>query len=244
MNGAELKDRRERLGLTQGAVAERLSITTPTLRSWESEPGAIPVRAEMLWGVWEHRFQQESPHIGPVTLIYTSGPMFIDPQGPRRPLAMMQQEPYLTNAAALARCLALWGRSGFESPLIMQESGDILWNVVQLGKIADNLDAAAPTVPVMLRAAAAYVRAYSDRYVRSGPRLHTPAEIEARRRDIEAEADKLDALAELDTPTSTDCRPYEAIHNQLNLLGFYPRGDMIAGIHHAYAARDQVWPVS
>src|SRR5208282_6262955 len=113
MNGAEFRDRRERLLLTQTAIAERLNISPATVRNWEAEATAIPTAVEMLWEVWEHRFQQESPHYGPVTLIFTDGPMFVQPQGPRQPLAMMHQEPFVTNAGALGRVCALWDRAGF-----------------------------------------------------------------------------------------------------------------------------------
>ncbi len=237
MTGAEFKERRECLLLTQAVVAERLNVSSATVRNWEAETTAIPAAVEMLWAVWEHRFQQESPHFGPVTLIYTDGPMFIDPQGPRRPLAMMKQEPFNTNAGALARVCALSGRDEFNSPLIIKPSGDLLWNAIQLANVVDGSDEGAPTIPVMLRGIANYLRAYSTRYVR-GPRLPSPSEVEVRRREIEEEADKLDKLAAADTHAATDSRSAEAIFDKLYLLGMVPPGDLINGVHHAYAARE------
>ena len=66
-------------------------------------PSALPGTLGDACKVWEDRLRKEIAEIGPVTLCYTDGPMFIDPYGPRRKLAMLQQEPYPTNAAALAR---------------------------------------------------------------------------------------------------------------------------------------------
>jgi len=244
MNGAELRSRRERLGLTQGTVAERLKSTTASIRNWESEPTAIPPQAEMLWGVWEHRFQQECLGFGPVTLIFTDGPMFINPQGPQRQLAMMHREPFMTNAMALARACALWGQPGFESPLIMKPDGEMLWNMPQLRRVVDEEDDGAPIVPVMLRAIAAHARMYSTRYVRTGARLPTAMEVETRQREIEAEADKLAKLADHDTRTSTDSRPSEEIFDRLRKLGLTPPDDLVSGVAQAYVARQMPWPVS
>lgn len=244
MNGAEFKERRERLLLTQAGVSERLKVSPATVRNWEAETTAIPTAVEMLWEVWEHRFQQESPHFGPVTLVYTDGPMFVDPQGPRRPLAMMHQEPFVTNAGALARVCALWDRPGFNSPLILKPTGDLLWNAVQLAKVADKSDTYAPIVPVMVRKLSTYVRTYSARYLRSGPRLSSSEKAEARQREIEVKADKLDILAAADTHSSIDSHPAETVLDRLHVLGMSPPGDMVNGIFHAYEARRMRWPAT
>jgi len=244
MNGAELKARREQLGLTQGAVAERLRSTTASIRNWESEPTAIPPQAEMLWRTWEHRFEQECLGFGPVTLIYTDGPMFINPQGPQRPLAMMHREPFLTNAMALARVCALWGRPGFESPLIMKQDGELLWNMPQLRRVVEKDDTGAPVMPVMLRTIATHARMYSTRYVRTGARLPTAMEVESRQGEIEAEADKLARLANDDTWTSTDSRPPEEIFGRLRKLGLTLPADLVSGVAQAYVARKMPWPLA
>jgi len=94
--------------------------------------------------IWEDRLQQIRPDLGPVTLIYSDRPMFINPYGPRRPLAMMHQEPYPTNAAALTRVRELWGRDDFHNPFIIDAAGTHLWNAVQLARVADGSDRDAP----------------------------------------------------------------------------------------------------
>jgi DNA-binding XRE family transcriptional regulator len=242
MNGTEFRERRERLLLTQSVVADRLKVSTATVRNWESEVSAVPAAVEALWDVWEDRFQQESPSFGPLTLVYSDGPMFIDPQGPRRPLAMMHQEPFVANAGALARVCALWGRQGFHSPLIMMPSGDFLWNANELAKVVDGSDTEAPTVPVLLRKLGAHARAYSSRYVRNGPRMPSFNETTTRQREIEAEADKLDALAAADTPTLADAKPVEDVLDKLRRLGMFLPDDLVSAVDGAYVVRGIPWP--
>ncbi len=243
MNGKQLRDQRVSFGLTQEEVGDRLAVTAATVRIWESEPEAIPVQAEMLWSAWQHRFEQECLGFGPVTLIFTDGPMFINPHGPQRPVAVMQREPFPSNVMALARACALWGRPGFESPLIMKSDGGLLWNLPQLQRVVDGDDVTAPTVPTMLRAVVKHVLAYSTRYVRTGPRYPTPDEVEAQRRRIEAEATKLAALADADTRTSTDSLPSELVFDQMRKLGLSPPDAEVSGIAAAYVARRLPWPV-
>jgi hypothetical protein len=51
--------------------------------------------------VWDDWLKKEMAALGPVALIYSDAPMFIDPYLPRGRMAMLKQEPYPTNAAAL-----------------------------------------------------------------------------------------------------------------------------------------------
>ncbi|HEV2365729.1 MAG TPA: helix-turn-helix domain-containing protein [Caulobacteraceae bacterium] len=244
MTGAELRKRRERLLLTQAAVAERLNVSAATVRNWEGEVTAIPMAVEMVWEVLERRLRQESPHFGTLTLFYTGGPLWIPPEGPRRSLGVPGREAFVTNAGALARVCALRGREGFESPMIVQESGEILWTSAELERVADGADSGAPTLPRMLLKLADYVRAYSGRYVREGPRLPSPTEVAARRGEIEKQADLLEAIASNDRPTAIDPTHFQAIDQRLHQLGMFPPGEVVNGIHHAYAAREHPWPIA
>jgi hypothetical protein len=130
MRGAELLDWRKRLGFTQSEAGQKLGVTRATIQNWESESTPIPGAVETGCQIWEQELKKR-PEFGPVTLIYSDGPMFVNPYGPNR-LAMMQRELYPTNAEALERIYDLWGREDFHSPLIMAESGEIAWNVVEL----------------------------------------------------------------------------------------------------------------
>jgi hypothetical protein len=132
MRGAELLGWRKRLGLTQAEAGQKLGVTRATIQNWETEATPIPAVVETGCQIWEQEFKKR-PDFGPVTLIYSDGPMFVNPYGPNR-LAMMQRELYATNADALERVYDLWGTAEFHSPLIMEESGGIVWNVVELSR--------------------------------------------------------------------------------------------------------------
>jgi hypothetical protein len=206
------------------------------VRNWESGFTPIYTALELLWEVWEPRFRQEDPEFGPLTLIYTDGPMFIDPQGPR-PLVTMQREPFLTNAAALARACALWGSDRFNGPLILQPSGDILWNSVELARVVNGLDTGAPTVPNMARAIAAHGRSNSAVYRRSRARLPKAEDVSRRQQEISAKADELDALAAADTSTDTNSLPFEEACTRLQALGYWPPDHLVSGLAAAFQAR-------
>ncbi|WP_138919298.1 hypothetical protein [Acidiphilium sp. PM] len=240
MNGAEFRSRRERLLLTQSAVAERLKVSSATVRNWEAETTAIPASVEMLWDVWEHRFQQETPDYGPVTLIFADGPMFIDPQDPRRRLPTMHQEPFLTNAGALARVCALWDLPDFHSPLILKSTGGILWNAVELARVANGSDTVAPTVPVILAKIAEYIRKYSDRYAVTGKIMHDQNEIDERKRNIEIQVKKIELMILNDTKTEKKPIEFEKILNELHNLGVFPPGNLISCISQAYKSRKNI----
>jgi hypothetical protein len=132
MRGSEFLEWRKRLDLTQAEAGQKFRVTRATIQNWESETTPIPGVVETGCQIWEKEFKKR-PDFGPVTLIYSDGPMFVNPYGPNR-LAMMQRELYLTNADALERIYDLWGREDFHSPLIMEESGEIVWNVVELSR--------------------------------------------------------------------------------------------------------------
>jgi hypothetical protein len=185
---------RERVGLTQQQIADRLGVTRTTIQNWEGAVTPIPQAVDMSCAVWEARLKQENPNLGPVTLIYSDGPMFVNPYGPRRRPAMMQQEPYPTNTAAIARLQQLWGRDSFHNAFILEQSGAPLWNIVELARVASGEDKGAPTLANLLRAIAMHVRSNSDIFAR-GPKAPTPAQAKERRQAIEAQADELELLA-------------------------------------------------
>ena len=140
----QFREWREKLGLTQVQVAKRFNVTRTTVQNWES--GATPISQHVANSceIWGHRLRQMQPDLGPVTLIYADGPMYINPYGPRAPLAMMHQEVFQTNAHALARVRELWGGAGFHNPLILASDREHLWNMVELERVISGEDAEAP----------------------------------------------------------------------------------------------------
>ena len=111
MRGEELLEWRKRLGLTQAEAGQKFGVTRATIQNWESESTPIPGMIETGCQIWEKEFKKR-PDFGPVTLIYSDAPMFVNPYGPNR-LAMMHRELYGTNADALERIYDLWGREIF-----------------------------------------------------------------------------------------------------------------------------------
>ncbi len=132
MDAREFREWRERLGLTQTQVAEFFKVSRNTVQNWET--GAAPISRAVDMGAefWEHEHRKRDDY-GPVTLVYADGSLFVNPYGPRR-LAMMQREPYKTNAEALARVRELWGRDHFHNPFIVGDKNDFVWNAVELAR--------------------------------------------------------------------------------------------------------------
>ncbi len=196
MQPSELKAWRERVRLTQQEWADKLKVSRMTVINWESGNTSIPPAVEMSCQVWEARLKQQDPNLGPVTLIYSDGPMFINPYGPRGKLAMMQQEPYPTNAMAIARVQKLWGRNDFHNPFVIEGTGTPLWNAVELGRVVDGTDTGAPTLTNLLRAIALRVRDNSENFVRDGAKMPMPTELKKQKRALERVADELEELAD------------------------------------------------
>jgi DNA-binding XRE family transcriptional regulator len=234
LTGSQFKAWRESHGLTQNQIAERMRVTRTTIQNWEAASGLVPLAASMAASVWDARLKQEDPFRGPVTLIYADGPMFVDPYGPRRRPAMMQQESYPSNATALARVQALWGRPAFENPLIIEKDGSLLWNSVELGRVVEGSDLGAPTLVNLLHKTAQAVRENSHIFVRSGARSLTPAETKQRQEAIEAQADALDEIANagLEAAIEADKR-IEAIFQRLRDLGTRAPDDLVSAVSHA-----------
>lgn len=243
MQAAEFKSWRERLGQTQQQIADRLGVSRTTIQNWESNT-PIPQSVEMSCKVWEHRIRQEDPGLGPLTLIYSDGPMFVDPYGPRRRPAMMQQEPHPTNAAVLARVQQLAGSNSFHNPFVLAADHSPLWNAPELARVIEGKDEGAPTLTNMLRKAAKEVRENSAHYVRSH-RVPTPEEIKAHQSKIDAQADLLDGFADgslasiVKNQTAIEQVFYKLVHE----LSTKAPDDLVSGVAFAFNVFDR-YPLS
>jgi DNA-binding XRE family transcriptional regulator len=236
MNGKAFKEWRERMALTQQQIADRFRVTRTTIQNWESELTPMPQAVDMACETWEGRLKQENPNLGPLTLIYSNRSMFINPYGPRREPAMMQQEAYQTNAAALARVQQLWGRQDFCNPFIIDESRASLWNIVELERVVSGKDTGAPTLPNLLKTIARHVRDNSDKFVRSGPKMLTPAETKKRQQAIESQADELDQLANSGLREILRDRGHvEAVFSELIRLGTKAPDSLVSNVAQAFA---------
>jgi hypothetical protein len=108
----------------------------------------------------------------------------------------LQQEPYATNAAALARVRVLWGRPDFHRPFIIEKDHRPLWKQVELMRVVDGSDRGAPTVRNTIAKVAKYVLANSEASARDGRRMLTPAKAKEHKEKVEAVGRELNKLAE------------------------------------------------
>src|ERR1700674_1368039 len=101
MDAKEFALWRKGLGISQEELAERWAgVSRSTIQNWEAGVSEIPSAVADACKIWERRLKQERATLGPVTLFFADGPLFVNAFRPRRP-AMLQQVPFLTNAAAI-----------------------------------------------------------------------------------------------------------------------------------------------
>jgi transcriptional regulator with XRE-family HTH domain len=96
-----------------------------------------------------------------------------------------------------------------------------------------------------LTAVAEYVRRNSALFVRSGPRLPAPLEVEQQRHRIEAGADKIDTLAIAAANGAAKYHDFESILGELRRDGFSADGSLVSAVARAFttgAARPRTAP--
>jgi hypothetical protein len=238
MNSVEFRKWRESFGLTQTEIAKRLGVSRSTIQNWESDATALPSTINEACAVWEDRLKKETADIGPVTLCYADGPMWVSAYGSNRRLASLQLEPYPTNAAALARVRMKWGQPDFQGPFITEKSGTFVWNQVELARVVDGSDNGAPTVRNTIRRLANYILENSAVFVR-GP-TPTTEQIEAIKAEIHATAE---AMLQLATESESRCVTYqefEVLLKRLHELGSFPTNRHVSNVAHAIQGEEVV----
>jgi transposase len=231
MTKEQLKEWRQRFGLTQDDVAEMFGVTRNTIQNWEAGLTAMPSTLEMGCEVWTDRLRKQMADLGPVTLIYSDGPMFINPYGPRH-IAQLKQEPFPTNAAALARVKRLWGEPGFDGPFVIEEDRKPLWNRVELMRVVDGNDKGAPTVRNTITKVAKYVMKHSHIYVR-GKEIPSEDEVAERKAKIEWIGKELEELAARAETEVVEYTHFEALLRKLHELSFFPTDRLVSDVAHA-----------
>jgi len=112
-----------------------------TEQNWESESTPIPLSIRAHCDELTRRWRQR-PNYGPVSLIYSDGPMAQPLWGTAR-VPMMLNEPYPTNEEALRRACQLKTTSGpFVSPFICDAEGSLIFNGHELLQECDRRTAA------------------------------------------------------------------------------------------------------
>jgi hypothetical protein len=232
MTPIELKQWRERFGLTQTELAKRFGVSRNTIQNYES--GATPMPSTMKQGcaVWEDQFKKERADLGPVTLCYSDGPMWVDAYRPRSRTPMLQQEPYPTNSAALARVKMIFHSEDVHGPFIMERTGNPVWNNVELARVVDGSDTNAPTVRNTIRRLAEYILENSAVFVRS-EKMPTAEEIQAKASEIKQTGEHLLQLAKESETRCVTYQEFEVSLKRLHELGSYPTERQVGDVAFA-----------
>ncbi len=137
MNGPELKKWRKLLGYTQAQAANQFGVTRPTIQNWEYEITPVPVTVDLASRLLLRRWKQR-PEFGPVTLIYSSAPLWPPLNGVHR-LPTLFCRRYPDNNTAFLRVFELRNSSDFFNPLILDETNIIVWSGPQLMEECEKL---------------------------------------------------------------------------------------------------------
>jgi DNA-binding XRE family transcriptional regulator len=232
MTPTELKEWRERFGLTQTELAKRFGVTRNTIQNYESGATQLPGTMKQACAVWEDQFKKETADLGPVTLCYADGPMWVDAYRPRNRFPMLRQEAYPTNSAALARVRMIWGDNDVHGPFIMERSGNPVWNQVELARVVDGSDNNAPTVRNTIKRLANYILENSAVFVR-GVRMPTVEEVQEKTSEIRQTGEALLRLAAESNGRRVFYEEFEVHLGRLHALGSYPTNRQVSDVAHA-----------
>jgi len=236
MDGSDFRRWRMGFGLSQQDLADKMGVTRTTIQNWEAQPGELSTVATNGVKIWDRRLRQEEPLRGPVTLIYTDGPMMLPSHGPRR-VAMMQQESHLSNAAVLCRVQMLAGHPAFYNPFVMEGERHDLWNMMELQRAIDGSDEEAPTLRNLLRRLATGIRADAPNFVRSGPAMPTAQEQKKRERELVALAIQLERIADGHLhDILAESATVESILAQTRAVGVRPSDTLVSAVAQAFHA--------
>ncbi len=147
MIGKEFRQRREKVELSQADVAVLLKLSRSTVMAMEASDNPVSPSIAVAMEHWFERRWRQRPLFGPVTLVYSDGPMFIGQGNYRVP--MMQCEPFGTNAEAVARVCELYNRGAkFFNPLINSDGGHrIVLNSMEIAKAYERKLEGKPPLP-------------------------------------------------------------------------------------------------
>ncbi len=252
MRADELRAWREQTGYTQAEAAARFfKVTRTTVQNWESGVTSIPAAVETACDVWARRVRQEMAGYGPVTLIYSDGPMFRSPYGPQQRGQMLHQEPYAMNAQAIARVCELWGRPDFFNPFVVETGGRDLWNEMELARVVSGDDSNAPTRVNLLRRCAETIHALAEDAranisltVWNGPALPTAVQRADREARISAIANELDSLALAAPQGLVSYQKVEERFTALRGLGKSASNALVSDVAKAFVELDALPPAT
>ena len=133
MRGSELREWRKILGYTQEEAGEALDVTRVTIQNWEYEitkpPRSVQLACRLLLRRWK-----QLPNFGPVTLVYANSPLVPSTAAPTG--ISFNCEKCIDNQDAFRR-LAVRKNGGIFSPLIVDETGAVIWSGEALLKVCN-----------------------------------------------------------------------------------------------------------
>jgi DNA-binding XRE family transcriptional regulator len=124
---------RKTLRLTQPEAGEVLGVTRSTISNWEGGKSSLPKAVELACTELA-RQQKQRPDFGPVGLLYADCPIWDEAQTPE---AIFHCERHLTNTSAIERARRLRRESALSSPIVVDQSGDLIWSTSELLRECD-----------------------------------------------------------------------------------------------------------
>jgi hypothetical protein len=238
---------RNRYGLTEDQAAEQFRLAVEVIQNWENGVTAIPSAVDDFCVIWGRRFRQLDPVYGPLTLTYLDQPRFPDIFDPKSRPGILQREPCVCNASAIARVAVLSRAHRVFEPQILEElepgePDEILWSTGEIDDFLSGKDADAPTIVNLLRMIATEI-CETTALTSSGQNPLTAEQKAARKIKLEAEARKLNQIAERGIIGYTSTSEIELILTVIRSLGARPKDSHVNGIFRALAAQKQTTPV-
>jgi hypothetical protein len=254
MTDIELPETLFFLGLDHDEAAQLLGVSTRTLRRW-IEGEEIPGPAKAALSAWRQLHARHMAWKPDSIAIFEDDQAQIERarQHAQEVAGIIQRvegrggpkNPWSVN---LAKCTATFGP--FEVGFYKLQNGGFSFSSYRRKDTSPELtrdrpyleDAAysigeavskARASRLALSAVAQYVRQHSTLFVVDGPNSLPPAERKRRQREIEAIADKLDALAVAAGNAGVSYLQFEALLHQLHALGFYPTIELVSEVAKA-----------
>jgi transcriptional regulator with XRE-family HTH domain len=138
MNGAELRDWRRLLGLTQEQAAKEFEVTRATVQNWEygitPVPRAVDLASRQILRLWKRRLE-----FGPVTVVYAMPGLGAAASEPEM-LPVLFCERYPNNEAALLACSKRIGTPNFSNSFILDDAKSVIWSGMGLLEECNKLE--------------------------------------------------------------------------------------------------------
>lgn len=262
MTGQEVQEHLQTLGLTQAEAAQLLGVSTRTLSRWCTGGEAVPGPAEAALRAWrrlDKRVLAWRPDS--VSIVEDN----VERMAIHRQEAIRLDDilhrvesrggPSVPWAVSLPGCEAKLGqvyvsfyklRNGGFSPSVYSRRDGVApdikrdWPLIEdaIFCIAQEFEKHASR-SVALRAVAAATRSKSHVFGERGPRMLNPAQRVERQRSIEAQADRIDELANrADDGRPTSYREFNEVLATLSGLGYSPPAPaLISAVPRAYVDR-------